>query len=114
MKVREEWYEKNVIPPAEDGCSDTLFVLPWSNGEPEYRDSYRESAQNFTGIGFFFYNISPYARSPELILPGTFLFCSSRMKANNTLSRIYYIRITIDKPGATASCRIGRHQWQRK
>jgi len=72
MRVFADWYEQHVVPPAQDGCSDTLLVLPWSKGEPEYRDRYRESAQKFTGIGFFFYNISPYAESPELIVPGKY------------------------------------------
>ncbi|KAF2489454.1 putative glutamyl-tRNA amidotransferase subunit A [Lophium mytilinum] len=69
METFRKWYEDKVVPAAEDGCSDTLMVLPWSKGEPDYRDKYRESAQKFTGGGFFFYNISPYAQSPELILP---------------------------------------------
>jgi hypothetical protein len=70
MKVFEEWYQEHLMPPAEDGCSDTILVLPWSDGEPSYRDEYRESAQKFTGIGFFFYNIAPYTGCPELIVPG--------------------------------------------
>jgi len=47
-----------------------LIVLPWTNGEPVYRDEYKDGPQQFTGQGFFFYNIGPYARCPELILPG--------------------------------------------
>lgn len=64
------WYEENVIPASTNGCTDTIPVLPWSDGEPDYRDTYRKSAQKFTGVGFFFYNISPYAGAPEIIIPG--------------------------------------------
>jgi hypothetical protein len=61
-----------LIPVAnEDGCSEALLVLPWSNGEPDYRDRYRTSAQKFTGTGFFFYNVGPYAGVPEIIVPGS-------------------------------------------
>jgi hypothetical protein len=70
MYVFRDWYEEHVVPRAKNGCSDTLLVLPWSKGAPVYRDRYRESAQKFTGAGFFFYNISPYAASPEIIVPG--------------------------------------------
>ena len=72
MKVFKAWFEEHVVPPAESGCSDTLLVLPWSNGEPNYRDTYRDSAQKFTGRGFYFYNISPYAECPEIIVPGQY------------------------------------------
>ncbi|KAJ1714963.1 glutamyl-tRNA(gln) amidotransferase subunit A [Aspergillus flavus] len=53
----------------EDGFSDTLLLLPWSTGKPDYRDTYRDGPQRFTGIGFFFYNLSPYSEGPEAILP---------------------------------------------
>ncbi|KAF2642198.1 hypothetical protein P280DRAFT_396785 [Massarina eburnea CBS 473.64] len=72
MQTFRIWYEDNVVPASVNGCSETLLVLPWSNGAPDYRDKYRESAQKFakfTGVRFFFYNISPYTQSPELILP---------------------------------------------
>lgn len=45
------------------------MVLPWTNGQPEYRDRYRDGPQQFTGINFFFYNVGPYAEAPELIVP---------------------------------------------
>jgi len=70
LKTFQTWYENNIIPPAIDGCSKTILVTPWSQGEPNYRDKYRESAQKFTGLGFFFYNLSPYAGAPEIIIPG--------------------------------------------
>jgi hypothetical protein len=70
MKTFQKWFEEHVIPPAQDGCAEAVLLLPWSKGEPDYRDRYRMSEQQFTGAGFFFYNISPYARSPELIIPG--------------------------------------------
>jgi hypothetical protein len=54
-------------PSDSDGQSSTVLVLPWTTGEPEYRDRYREGPQQFTGTGFFFYNVGPYAEAPELI-----------------------------------------------
>jgi hypothetical protein len=59
------------MPPSDsDGQSSTVLVLPWATGKPEYRDRYREGPQKFTGTGFFFYNVGPYAEAPELIIPG--------------------------------------------
>lgn len=68
-QVFKTWYDANILPHADDGMSDTLIILPWSSGEPEYRDKYRNGPQGFTGIGFFFYNVAPYAEGPEIILP---------------------------------------------
>ncbi|RMZ48130.1 hypothetical protein AFCA_011192 [Aspergillus flavus] len=68
-KIFKSWYETNILPPAIDGFSDTLLLLPWSTGKPDYRDTYRDGPQRFTGIGFFFYNLSPYSEGPEAILP---------------------------------------------
>ena len=73
-KIFKSWYETNILPPAIDGFSDTLLLLPWSTGKPDYRDTYRDGPQRFTGIGFFFYNLSPYSEGPEAILPGKGLF----------------------------------------
>ena len=70
LRTFQTWYEANIILPSNDGCSDSILVSPWNNGEPDYRDKYRPGAQNFTGIGFFFYNLSPYSKSPEIIVPG--------------------------------------------
>lgn len=45
MKTFQEWFEKHVISPAVDGCSEVLLLLPWTNGAPDYRNKYRESEQ---------------------------------------------------------------------
>jgi hypothetical protein len=58
------------MPPSEDGYSSSIMILPWTTGEPAYRDTYKSGPQKFTGEGFFFYNVGPYAQSPELIIPG--------------------------------------------
>lgn len=58
------------MPTATDGASDTLLVLPWTTGKPDYRDRYREGPQMFEGKGYFFYNIANYAEAPEIIIPG--------------------------------------------
>ncbi len=73
LKVYKEWFYGHVMPPAEGRDSSALMVLPWTNGEPDYRDEYHTSEQKFTGIGFFFYNVGPYAEAPELIVPGMLL-----------------------------------------
>lgn len=58
------------MPHSEDGCPESLLVLPWTDGEPDYRDKYRKGPQEFTGVGFFFYNVGPYANAPEMMVPG--------------------------------------------
>ncbi|KUJ13957.1 putative glutamyl-tRNA amidotransferase subunit A [Mollisia scopiformis] len=73
LNMFRSWWEKNVIPSADgSGCTDTIM-----------RDKYRESAQNFTGIGFFFYNLSPYAGAPELIVPAGQTSYMSRLSECN-------------------------------
>ncbi len=61
------------MPPTKDGYSSSIIVLPWTNGEPNYRDTYKTGPQEFTGQGFFFYNVGPYAQCPELIFPGEYI-----------------------------------------
>jgi hypothetical protein len=46
-----------------------MLVLPWTKGQPDYRDAYRDGAPNCTGIGFTFNKIGPYAEVPELVIP---------------------------------------------
>ena len=70
LALFKSWYEANILPPAVEGFSDTLLLLPWSTGKPNYRNEYRDGPQKFTGIGFFFYNLSPYSQGPEAIIPG--------------------------------------------
>ncbi len=70
LGVFKSWFDQHVIPQSEDGQSSALMVLPWTNGKPDYRDRYRDGPQKFTGIGFFFYNLSPYTQAPEFIIPG--------------------------------------------
>ncbi|KAM0463187.1 hypothetical protein ACHAPV_003314 [Trichoderma viride] len=62
------WFEKYVLQADEDGCSETILVLPWTQGEPSYRDEYGDRP-NWTGEGWFFYFIAVYAGAPEVILP---------------------------------------------
>lgn len=70
LKIYHDWFYEHVMPPARDGYSSSIIVLPWTNGEPDYRDKYKSGPQEFTGQGFFFYNVGPYAQCPELIVPG--------------------------------------------
>lgn len=69
LKVYRDWFSEHVIAPSENGNSKDVLVLPWTTGEPDYRDRYRLGPQNFTGIGFFSYNVATYAESPELLIP---------------------------------------------
>jgi len=41
LKVFGSWWEKNIMSASKDGCTDTILVVPWSKGEPDYRDTYR-------------------------------------------------------------------------
>ncbi|KAJ2978116.1 hypothetical protein NUW58_g7596 [Xylaria curta] len=86
ISVYHDWFYEHIIPPADDGYSSSVIILPWTNGEPDYRDSYRNGPQKFTGQGFFFYNIGPYAQCPELIIPiGTTPYISKFTKKEERL-----------------------------
>ncbi|KAH8129887.1 amidase signature domain-containing protein [Trichoderma asperelloides] len=69
LKTYHDWFYEHIMLPARDGYSSSIIVLPWTNGEPDYRDKYKSGPQEFTGQGFFFYNVGPYAQCPELIVP---------------------------------------------
>ncbi|CAH0020772.1 unnamed protein product [Clonostachys rhizophaga] len=69
LETYRKWFYEKVLPPSEDGYSSSIMILPWTTGEPAYRDTYKSGPQQFTGEGFFFYNVGPYAQSPELIFP---------------------------------------------
>ncbi|KAI0111137.1 putative glutamyl-tRNA amidotransferase subunit A [Nemania sp. FL0031] len=69
LKIYHHWFYEHIMPPTDDGYSSSIMILPWTNGEPNYRDTYKEGPQAFTGQGFFFYNIGPYAQCPELVFP---------------------------------------------
>ncbi|KAK4230165.1 glutamyl-tRNA amidotransferase [Podospora fimiseda] len=58
-----------VTADQQSEASSNLVVLPWTTGVPDYRDRYRDGPQQFTDIGFFFYNIGPYGQAPEIIIP---------------------------------------------
>ena len=69
QQIFKHCFESQVIAPVDKGCSNTITVLPWSKGQPDYRDEHRQP-QLFNVKGFFFYNWSPYAEALELIVPG--------------------------------------------
>ncbi|KAM0516399.1 hypothetical protein ACHAPE_005548 [Trichoderma viride] len=54
LKTYHDWFYEHIMPPARDGYSSSIIVLPWTNGEPGYRDTYKSAPQEFTGQGFFF------------------------------------------------------------
>ncbi|KAL2369276.1 amidase [Blastomyces gilchristii SLH14081] len=68
IEIFRRWFEQNVMLADENGCSESILVLPWTKGEPSFRDEYRERP-SWTGEGWFFYFISVYAGAPEVILP---------------------------------------------
>lgn len=92
------------MSPSKDGCIDTLIVLPWTNGDLEFRDKYRDGPQKFTGLGFFWYVIAPYADAPEVVIPGketrsNYLTVADTYSGNNTLRFAF-----VDVRGAITSC----------
>lgn len=66
--VFKRWAEEVLLKSDGEGNSESILILPWTSGEPDYRDIYRE-APSWVGEGFYFYYISPYAQAPEFILP---------------------------------------------
>lgn len=64
----QSWFDNNVLPPADNGCADTLLLTPWSTRGPEYRERERKGEQR-TGRGFFWGNIAPFAGVPEMVVP---------------------------------------------
>ncbi|KAJ5698616.1 hypothetical protein N7462_000621 [Penicillium macrosclerotiorum] len=68
-KSFKSWYDTNVLPPAKDGVSDTLLLLPWIIEKPGFQDKYQDRLQGFPGTGLFFSNPSLYAQAPEAIVP---------------------------------------------
>ncbi|KAJ5113150.1 amidase [Penicillium angulare] len=68
VMVFRNWFHKHVMQKDDEGCAESILVLPWTNGQPSYRDEYRPPP-NWTGEGWFFYFISVYGGAPEIILP---------------------------------------------
>ncbi|KAJ5481278.1 amidase [Penicillium sp. IBT 31633x] len=68
IEIFRTWFEKHVMLTDEDGCSETILVLPWMQGQPSYRDEYRERP-SWIGDDWFFYFISIYARAPKSLCP---------------------------------------------
>jgi len=58
------------MPRSKDGCPTSLLVLPWTNGEPDYHDKYRDGPQWFTGFGLLFYSVRLYVNAPKIMVPG--------------------------------------------
>ncbi|KAM5354323.1 hypothetical protein ACJ41O_000972 [Fusarium nematophilum] len=69
LQIYHDWFFKHVMPPAENGHSSTVMILPWTAGDVLYRDAYKVGPQEFTGRGFFYYNVAPYAQCPEVVFP---------------------------------------------
>lgn len=42
LAVFKKWFESDILPVDENGCSENLLLLPWTVGAPDYRDLYRE------------------------------------------------------------------------
>lgn len=68
MAVSKRWFVQDVMAADLDGTSESVMVLPWTQGEPSYRDEHKQRP-SFTGHGFDFYNIATYAEAPEMIVP---------------------------------------------
>jgi Asp-tRNA(Asn)/Glu-tRNA(Gln) amidotransferase A subunit family amidase len=68
MSVFKKWFEESILQVDADGYPEAIVLLPWTFGEPDYRDVYREQPTWF-GHGFHFYCISPFAQAPEIMVP---------------------------------------------
>ena len=42
LAVFKKWFESDILPVDGDDCSENLLLLPWTFGQPDYRDLYRE------------------------------------------------------------------------
>ena len=69
----------------EEGTLDSILLLPWSWGEPDYRDAYREAPKSREGGELFFGALSTFTGSPELIAPGKFHIASQTMNGTEQI-----------------------------
>jgi len=42
LAVFKQWVESDILPIDSHGSSESLLLLPWTFGKPDYRDLYRE------------------------------------------------------------------------
>ncbi|KFY97379.1 hypothetical protein V500_02097 [Pseudogymnoascus sp. VKM F-4518 (FW-2643)] len=68
LAVFKKWVQSDILPVDEHGCSEKLLLLPWTFGQPDYRDLYCERP-TWIGKGFFWYYISSCSQAPEMMLP---------------------------------------------
>lgn len=64
----QEWFEDNLIPASKERESEALLLIPWTTGDPDYRDIYRNKP-TWAGYGWFYFMIAPFIKVPEAILP---------------------------------------------
>jgi hypothetical protein len=43
-EIFRSWLEKHVMLGNEDGCSESILLLPWIQGRPSYMDEHGEQA----------------------------------------------------------------------
>ena len=46
LGVFKKWFEDSVVAIDEDGCTESLLLLPWTFGKPDYRDLYRGEVES--------------------------------------------------------------------
>ncbi|KFZ23395.1 hypothetical protein V502_02124 [Pseudogymnoascus sp. VKM F-4520 (FW-2644)] len=68
LAVFKKWVQSDILPVDEHGCSEKLLLLPWTFGQPDYRELYCERP-TWIGKGFFWYYISSCSQAPEMMLP---------------------------------------------
>ena len=67
-EVFREWFDQIIAPPREDRSSESLLLVPWAQGKPDYRDCYRERPR-WAGEGFYYFFIAPFAQAPDMVFP---------------------------------------------
>lgn len=68
LGVFREWFEGNIIPASKAGETEAVLLIPWTTGNPDYRDMYRDKP-DWAGYGWSYYMVAPFARAPEAMLP---------------------------------------------
>ncbi|OAA70660.1 hypothetical protein ISF_02634 [Cordyceps fumosorosea ARSEF 2679] len=41
LQAYHDWFYQYVMPPDQDGYSHAIMALPWTTGEPVYRDTHK-------------------------------------------------------------------------
>ena len=65
--IFRNWWEKNVIIPTPESCSDSILLYVSSSGSPSYRNRYGGAPGVPTGISIG--RLSGFAEEPDMVFP---------------------------------------------